>query len=142
VETTLRYPPHFTTKEQINSIDTMNVAELLKRADIIGGNSVINGLPDPNVAIPPMIRGPNGEIPNYIDPPSYAPMILGVSISFLILSLLFVIGRLYSRIFLLRNVAFDDYFVAFSWVQAAFFVFVCCYCKEAGNEIVMRADDV
>jgi hypothetical protein len=105
----------------------MDFANLLKRGTLIGGEFINKDLLTPGDPAFE-IRGPNGEIPNYIDPPTRAPMIIGVSITFLLLSLLFVIGRLYSRIRILRSTGLEDYFVVFSWVQSAFFVFCCCYC--------------
>ena len=53
------------------------------------------------------VPAPAGIIPNFIDPPrDSAPLIL--TIIFLILSLIFVSMRLFTRIVLLRGFGWDD----------------------------------
>ncbi|RPA79038.1 hypothetical protein BJ508DRAFT_150421 [Ascobolus immersus RN42] len=109
----------------------MDFAMLLKRADVDGSRPLTGTFAapgDPNF----QARGPKGEIPNYINPETKAPMIIGVSITFTVVSLLFLITRVYSRIRILRKVGLEDYLLIFSWVQAAFFVFCCCYSTTQG----------
>ncbi|RPA76717.1 hypothetical protein BJ508DRAFT_213453 [Ascobolus immersus RN42] len=75
---------------------------------------------------------PKGVTPNYINPPTLAPIIFGVGISFSILSMLFVIGRMWSRHYLLRRVGFEDWLIVFSWCQSVFLVFCCCWSTRYG----------
>lgn len=55
--------------------------------------------------------------PNYINPPSLAPMLISVSIATVSTSLIFLLLRLWSRLRLVGKMEIDDWILIAAWVR-------------------------
>jgi len=69
---------------------------------------VIESLPEAFLKITPGAQPPPGVVPNFIHPPTRVPVMLGVTIPFLILALFCFSIRIYTRIVLTKNWRWDD----------------------------------
>lgn len=56
----------------------------------------------------PALKPPPGVKPNFVDPVSLAPAIIAVNVVFLVLMLIALVMRLYTKGILLRNLWWDD----------------------------------
>ena len=56
----------------------------------------------------PAMVPPPGAVPNLIDPPSLRRVVITMLTLFMTLSTLFILMRMYTKIFLLRKTAFED----------------------------------
>ena len=56
----------------------------------------------------PLVKPPPGTKTNFVNPPSLAPAIIGVSVLMIILTVSFVILRLYSNLHAARTFGLDD----------------------------------
>ncbi|KAH6668450.1 hypothetical protein B0J14DRAFT_165038 [Halenospora varia] len=65
-----------------------------------------------------VIPPPLGVTPNFINPPSLQHIILITNIILPLVSVLFVILRLYTTGFIIRSVGIDDYMIALAWLLA------------------------
>jgi len=66
--------------------------------------------PPPNVdpSKIPLALNPNGDPPNFIDPPTLAPAVLGVGVTLIIISGIFLILRLIANFKNTRKLGLDD----------------------------------
>jgi hypothetical protein len=55
--------------------------------------------------------------PNYVDPVTRRPLVLGVEIPLTILTILFTAGRFYSRTVIVRALGWDDWFMLAATVR-------------------------
>jgi hypothetical protein len=58
--------------------------------------------------------------PNYIDPVTRRPLVLGVEIPLTILTILFTAGRFYSRTAIVKALGWDDWFMLAATVRTIF----------------------
>lgn len=65
---------------------------------------------DPNVDYwqVPSAKPPNGITPNFVDPPSIGHRQTATNIVVLIVMIVVVLLRLYTRIFIVKSVGYDD----------------------------------
>jgi hypothetical protein len=56
-------------------------------------------------------------LPNYIDPETRRPLVLGVEIPLTILTILFTAGRFYSRTVIVKALGWDDWFMLAATVR-------------------------
>lgn len=59
--------------------------------------------------------------PNYVDPVTRRPLVLGVEIPLTLLTILFTAGRFYSRTVIVKALGWDDWFMLFATVRLPFF---------------------
>lgn len=64
--------------------------------------------PGTDLSIIPLAPNPNGDPPNFVDPPSQEKISLGVGISLMILALFALALRLVSNLRYTRKLALDD----------------------------------
>jgi hypothetical protein len=56
-------------------------------------------------------------LPNYVDPQTRRPLVLGVEIPLTILTILFTAGRFYSRTVIVKALGWDDWFMLAATVR-------------------------
>ncbi len=56
----------------------------------------------------PLSTPPDGQLPNFVDPPSQIANVLGTGISFGLISLIFVALRIFNNISVAKRLAVDD----------------------------------
>jgi hypothetical protein len=56
-------------------------------------------------------------LPNYVDPVTRRPLVLGVEIPMTILPIIFTAGRFYSRTVIVKALGWDDWFMLMATVQ-------------------------
>lgn len=56
----------------------------------------------------PIGKPPSGKLPNFVDPESTAGVATAVTILFTVLMALFVIVRMYTKLFISRSIDWDD----------------------------------
>ncbi|KAL8874152.1 MAG: hypothetical protein Q9174_000490 [Haloplaca sp. 1 TL-2023] len=64
----------------------------------------------------PLMRPPEGQLPNFVDPESTAGPGIGVTVLFTVLMFLFVCVRLYTKFFVSRSKGWDDYTCIFACI--------------------------
>lgn len=76
------------------------------------------------------VEGFQEPTPNYVNPPSLAPMILAANFASLSLALTAVSLRLWARIGILKKVSSEDYLITISWLLSAFMTACACHCMD------------
>lgn len=57
----------------------------------------------------PAMMPPEGQIPNFVNPETMHPIVLGVAIGTMVLMVIALVVRIFTKAFLLREVKLEDY---------------------------------
>ncbi|KAI9794021.1 MAG: hypothetical protein M1816_006646 [Peltula sp. TS41687] len=81
----------------------------------------------------PALKPPPGVTPNFVDPPTLRPYLIGTAVACGSVSGLFVLLRMYTKVFISRSFGWDDGFSFLGWIGSIAYMAVACMAGHYGS---------
>ncbi|KAF2733846.1 hypothetical protein EJ04DRAFT_257633 [Polyplosphaeria fusca] len=86
-----------------------------------------------NQTATPLMAPPNGEMSNFVDPPSRATLQIAITATLLGIAMFFYLNRMYVKIRLMRRVAWDDAALLFAMLLTVVYFGACTWAVTKGK---------